>query len=76
MELDSPFFESGKPTERVSVIVMEEKVHFPLGALVVDKPQEDGVKSIAIDEFPRMSEDAIEEFWIKKVKYVFMLSCV
>lgn len=54
LELSSPFFKSGKPVEIFEIVVMK---HF-----------EDGVRSFAINEFPEMNEDAIEEFYIRKVE--------
>lgn len=54
IELSSPYYKSKNPTEIFNVIVMKHK--------------EDGVKSIAIDDFPSMDEDAIEVFWIRKVE--------
>lgn len=54
LELASPYFKSGKPTEKYEMIVMTHK--------------EDKVKTLAIDEFPVMNEDAIERFWIEKVE--------
>jgi hypothetical protein len=54
LELSSPHFKSGKPTEEFKMIVLEHK--------------EDGVKALAIDEFPVMDEDAIEEFYIRKIE--------
>ena len=54
IELSSPHFKSGKPKEEFKMIVMQHK--------------EDGVKSLAIDEFPVMDEDAIEEFYIRKIE--------
>jgi len=54
LELASPHFLSGTNTEKFEVVVMEHK--------------DDGIRSIAIDEFPVMSEAAIEEFWVQKVE--------
>ena len=48
MELSSPYFKSGQPMEVYDVIVLTHK--------------EDGIKSLAIDEFPVMSEQAIESY--------------
>lgn len=54
LELTSPYFKSGKKSEIFDMIVMTHN--------------EDGVRTLAIDEFPVMQESAIEEFWIKKVE--------
>lgn len=54
LSIASPYFSSGKRSEKFSVIVMRHKV--------------DNVKSIAIDKFPEMDEAAIESFWIAKVE--------
>jgi hypothetical protein len=54
LELESPFYKSGKSSETFEMIVMKHK--------------EDGSKSLAIDEFPVMQDIAVEEFWIRKVK--------
>jgi hypothetical protein len=53
LELSSPYFNSGLKFEKFTMIVMTHK--------------EDGTKSIAIDEFPVMNDNAIEEFYIRKV---------
>ena len=54
LELTSPYFNSKKLSEEFKMIVMVHK--------------EDGVKALAIDEFPIMDEDAIEEFYIQKIE--------
>lgn len=54
LRLASPHFASKQTSEAFEVIVMTHK--------------EDGVKSIAIDEFPVMSEAAIETFYAAKVE--------
>jgi hypothetical protein len=54
IELSSPYFKSGLPTEEYNMVVMRHK--------------EDGIRSFAIDEFPEMDELAIEQFWIEKVE--------
>jgi hypothetical protein len=54
LELASPHFKSGKMTEEYRMIVMLHK--------------EDGVRSLAIDEFPMMDDDAIEAFYIRKIE--------
>jgi len=54
LEIASPHFKSKKSVETFEVFVMRHK--------------EDGTRSVAIDEFPAMDEDAIESFWIQKVE--------
>ncbi|KAF0687890.1 Aste57867_20382 [Aphanomyces stellatus] len=54
LELASPHFKSGRPTESFSVVVMQSKL--------------DDILSFAIDEFPVMDDDAIERFWIDMVE--------
>eukprot|EP01041_Mallomonas_annulata_P007215 gene7215-14712_t len=51
---ESSYYKSGKAVEVFQIVVMNHK--------------EDGAKSFAIDEFPLMKDDAIEEFWIRKVE--------
>ena len=53
LELACPHFKSGSAVESFDVMVMRHL--------------EDSTYSFAIDEFPEMTEDAIEEFWIEKV---------
>ena len=53
LALASPHFASGKSEEEFEVVVMTHK--------------EDGIKSIAIDEFPIMSESSIEAFYERRV---------
>lgn len=54
LELSSPHFMSGGRTENFTMVVLTH--------------HDDGAKSIAIDEFPVMREEAIEDFYIAKVK--------
>lgn len=54
LELGNPHFKSKKSTEEFKMIVMLHK--------------DDGVRALAIDEFPVMDEDAIEEFYIRKIE--------
>jgi hypothetical protein len=55
LELHSPHYKSGKVIETFQMVVLENLT--------------DGTKSLAIDEFPRMDESAIETFSIKKMKH-------
>ena len=54
LELASPYLLSGAASEPFDIVVM---THL-----------DDGVRSLAIDEFPEMTDDAIERFWIEKVE--------
>ena len=54
LRLASPHFKDGQPAQTFDVMVMRNL--------------EDGIFSFAIDEFPVMDEDAIEEHWIEKVE--------
>ncbi len=54
LELSSPHFKSGMLTENFNLILMEHK--------------DDGTRSIAIDEFPLMNENDLEQFYEKKIR--------
>ena len=54
LELASPHLRSGAGADSFDVVVM--------------RALDDGVRSLAIDEFPEMTDDAIERFWIEKVE--------
>lgn len=54
LELASPHYASGKSYESFEMMVM--------------KSDHDGVLSFAIDEFPEMHDDSIEEFWIRQIE--------
>lgn len=53
LELSSPYFKSGAEKEVYSMVVMKHK--------------DDALMSFAIDDFPDMTDDAIEKFSIEKV---------
>jgi len=54
LKIASPHFASGAREEEFEVVVMTHK--------------EDGIRSIAIDEFPNMLDSSIEDFYEKKVE--------
>lgn len=53
LSLTSPHFKSGKPQEDFELILMRHK--------------ETGILNLAIDEFPEMSDEAVESFWRRSV---------
>mmetsp|Transcript_11398 Transcript_11398/g.23320 ORF Transcript_11398/g.23320 Transcript_11398/m.23320 type:complete len:185 (-) Transcript_11398:26-580(-) len=55
LELSSPHFKSKAPSETFSVLVLTS----------LSNPEH---KSFAIDKFPEMDPDAVEQFWIKKAR--------
>lgn len=54
LELSSPHFKSGQPTETFRMVVMKSRY--------------DGSWSFAIDQFPEMDERAMEAFYIQKME--------
>ncbi|TMW67216.1 hypothetical protein Poli38472_012332 [Pythium oligandrum] len=60
LALASPYFRSKNATESFEMMVMQSKP--------IPGPSSEYERSIAIDEFPVMDEDAIEEFWIRMVE--------
>lgn len=54
LELSSPYFKSKLSSEIFQIVVMEHKL--------------DHYRTLAIDRFPIMLDNAIEEFYIKRVK--------
>eukprot|EP01138_Halocafeteria_seosinensis_P000890 gb/GECG01000913.1/.p1 GENE.gb/GECG01000913.1/~~gb/GECG01000913.1/.p1 ORF type:complete len:268 (+),score=23.63 gb/GECG01000913.1/:1-804(+) len=61
VELESPYLLGGIPSTMHEIIVME--------AL------DDGAKSFAIDEFPVMDPEAVEEFWTRMVRSCSECGC-
>lgn len=54
VSLASPYFKSGEKSEAFEMVVLTHK--------------EDGVKSLAIDNFPVMTDDSIEQHLVEKAK--------
>ena len=63
LEFASPYFKSGEPTSIHNVIVMTSNEEH--ADKIPDRLNSD-FKSLAIDEFPKMDDKAIEKFWITK----------
>lgn len=68
--LASPYFQSQKPVEHFTMLVLESKE--PLHPRTAKQKSfmngRNSTRSIAIDTFPVMDEDAIEKFWIQMVE--------
>ncbi|KAG2508611.1 hypothetical protein JM18_009180 [Phytophthora kernoviae] len=62
--LASPYFQSKQDVEDFEVMVLESKPRVEERA----SGNFNASRSIAIDEFPVMDEDAIERFWVQKVE--------
>jgi hypothetical protein len=75
LDLDSIHYSSGKPRERFEVIVMETLESYDertatatMNEASAAEALDKAVLSFAIDEFPRMDESAIEQYWNVKIK--------
>ncbi|OWZ23535.1 hypothetical protein PHMEG_0001559 [Phytophthora megakarya] len=64
MSLKSPYFRSKKEVENFEMMVLESKPRIEERA----SGEFNATRSIAIDEFPEMDEDAIETFWVQMVE--------
>ncbi|POM73623.1 hypothetical protein PHPALM_9515 [Phytophthora palmivora] len=62
--LKSPYFRSKQDVENFEMMVLESKPRIEERA----SGKFNATRSIAIDEFPEMDEDAIENFWVQMVE--------